>query len=347
LINKLPVDASLMSVSERGMNIERGGIKTTTWDYTMSVVGPGPPAKKVWKYARKRGLKIIAKIQANNTWEISSVPYIPVPENVAKHVANLRDENIGGLMLSWTLGGYPSPNLEVVAAMGRDPDISPDQAMEQVAARRYGKAAKAVVAAWKNFSAAFNECPFGRIYQIPTQFGPANLLWSENTGYSATMVGIPYDDADGWSRPYGLEIFAGQLMKVAKGFESSLAELIDKTNEQKLKVNEHEELNSECRIAETVAIHFRSAANLTLFVKARRGLKKAENKEKRGTALNALEKILKEEIQLAKRMNELQRIDSRFGFEATNHYYYVPHDLVEKVINCRYLLDHWLSSERT
>ena len=62
--------------------------------------------------ARERGLRTIAKIQAGNTWELSAVPYIPALENVARHAARIREEGVDGLMLGWTLGGYPSPNLE-------------------------------------------------------------------------------------------------------------------------------------------------------------------------------------------------------------------------------------------
>ena len=40
------------------------------------------------------------------------------------------------------------------------------------------------------------------------------------------------------------------------------------------------------------------------------------------------------------------RLDSRIGFEASNQYYYVPLDLVEKVLNCRDLLDRWLPAQR-
>jgi hypothetical protein len=39
-------------------------------------------------------------------------------------------------------------------------------------------------------------------------------------------------------------------------------------------------------------------------------------------------------------MFELSSTDSRLGFEASNHYFYVPLDLVEKVINCNYLKTH-------
>lgn len=40
-----------------------------------------------------------------------------------------------------------------------------------------------------------------------------------------------------------------------------------------------------------------------------------------------------------RRLYELQRADSRLGFEALNPYYYVPVDLMEKVVNCRALLN--------
>ena len=53
----------------------------------------------------------LAKVQFNNTWEISAVPYIPVPQLIVKHCENLRKAGVSGLMAAWTCGGYPSPNL--------------------------------------------------------------------------------------------------------------------------------------------------------------------------------------------------------------------------------------------
>ena len=38
------------------------------------------------------------------------------------------------------------------------------------------------------------------------------------------------------------------------------------------------------------------------------------------------------------RLFHLQEQDSRIGFEATNQYYYLPIDLMEKVVNCDHLL---------
>ncbi len=60
-----------------------------------------------WQVARQHGLKTVAKVQFNNTWELSSVPYLPVMDLVAEHCSRLSKVGVDGLMLSWSVGGYP------------------------------------------------------------------------------------------------------------------------------------------------------------------------------------------------------------------------------------------------
>ncbi len=321
IIARLPDGVALMSVSEWGVPIEPGGVKSAVGEYSLSAVGPGPRAVRHWALARKRGLPTMAKLQIGTTWELSSVPYIPVVENVARHMENLRKEGLDGVMLGWTLGGHPSPNLEVVAEMGGD--VSVDEAMNRVAKRLHGDAnAAAVVQAWKDCSAAFREFPFHveTVYRAPLQMGPANPLWETPTGWKSTMIGFPYDDLDGWRAVYPPEVFAAQLMKVAEGFERAAGAL---------------PVPPERRIIEACALHFRSVANQARFVTARKA-----------RAFDDLEKILKDELETARRLHAIRSLDSRIGFEASNHYYYMPLDLVEKVLNCRDLLDRWLPEER-
>lgn len=343
VIHSLPQKAALMSVSEWDLAIERGGVKSNVGEYSISSIGPGPRALRHWKAAQKRGLSTIAKIQAGNTWEIAAVPYIPAMENVATHAANLRDAGVNGMMLGWTLGGYPSPNLEIVSAIGNDKSLSPVQAMEQVAQRRFGAAGPAVVQAWRQFSKAFSEYPFGGgLYFAPLQMGPANLLWEKPTGYSATMVGLPYDDVKTWAANYPVDVFIRQLHKVALGFVQGLGQLIEHNRKIKLPAKERKALESEYSVAETVAIHFHSAANQAQFVVLRDRLQTEKEQRQRQETIKQLAGILKTEISLAKRMHVLQCRDSRLGFEASNHYFYTPADLIEKVLNCRDLLDRWL-----
>ena len=344
VIRQLPAGAALQSVSEWSLPIERGGVKSEVGEYSISAIGPGPRAQRHWKIARERGLKTIAKIQAGCTWELSTVPYIPAMENVARHAENLRGVNVNGLMLGWTLGGYPSLNLEVVAEALAG--ASADEAMRRVAERRFGQAlAPAVVTAWRGFSAAFREFPYhgGVVYQAPQQGGPANLLWAEPTGYGATMVGFPYDDLDGWRAIYPPQIFVQQFEKVADGFDRSLQELKGAVARVKAATPaQRRALDAECRVAEAAAIHFRSCANQARFVMARRSVTAAKTSGERAPHVAEIERVIKGEIALARRLHEIQSHDSRIGFEASNQYYYVPIDLVEKVLNCRDLLERWL-----
>ncbi len=349
VIRRLPDGVALMSVSEWRLPLERGGIKTEVGEYSISAVGPGPRAKRHWQLARERGLKIVAKIQAGNTWELSAVPYIPALENVARHAENLRAVGVDGLMLGWTLGGYPSPNLEVVSETLAG--ASAATALQRVAERRFGSPlAPAVVAAWRAFSAAFSEFPFhvGVLYSGPQQLGPANLLWSEPTRYHATMVGFPYDDLDAWRAVYQPETFIQQFERVADGFDAALDSLRRSAaaTAGPIAPAHRAAFDDECRVAEAAAIHFRSVANQSRFLLARRAVTAAQSANEAAPHIATLEKLIKAQLSLARRLYRIQARDSRIGFEASNQYYYVPIDLLEKMLNCRDLLARWLSQLR-
>jgi hypothetical protein len=343
-IDQLPDGVSFMSVSEWSIPIERGGVQTVIGEYSISTIGPGPRATRHWNRARAHGLKTLAKIQANNTWELSSVPYIPALENVAQHAANLREAGVDGLQLSWTLGGHPSPNLEVVAELGKPDAPSVDEALLNVARNRYGEThAENVVEAWKKFSEAFSEFPYhgGTMYNAPQQMGPANLLWGEPTGYRSTMVGFPYDDLDSWRAVYPPEVFVDQFGKVAVGFTSGAGSI----GKESHAIQVGSPLWDEIQIAKACAIHFGSVVNQATFVDARDRLDSTTEAEQRAELLAVMKKALKDEIDSAKRLHDIQCQDSRIGFEATNQYFYIPVDLAEKVLNGYDLLERLNSAE--
>jgi hypothetical protein len=250
-------------------------------------------------------------------------------------------------MLSWSVGGYPSPNLAIVRQFDRDPPPTVSQALATVAQTRYGpQAAGDVLTAWSKLSTAFAEYPFhvGLLYQGPQQWGPANLLYPEPTKYRATMVGFPYDDLDGWRAIYPPEVLAGQFEKVATGWGEGVAiyrQAVAKAGGPSQQAN----LRSDLNVTEAAYLHFRSVANQIRFILARDALRagKLTDAEREAKA-NALKEIVTNEIQNARRLFALTRADPRIGFEASNHYYYLPLDLVEKVVNCEYVLNTWLPS---
>ncbi len=341
VIERLPANVSLMSVSEWSLPIERGGVKSTVGEYSISAVGPGPRARKHWALARQRGLSVIAKIQAGNTWELSSIPYIPALALIEEHARNLRDEKIDGLMLGWTLGGYPSPNLETIAQVLAGGELS------TVALRRFGATlAPFVLNAWKQCSIAFREFPFDImvLYFAPLQYGPSNLLWGEPTNYASTMAGFHYDDLDAWRSIYPAETFITQLEKVGSGFS-----LAGRRLKQELapfagsKPAAHwMAANSEQQLMAAAALHWQSVANQAQFIKTRQRLQAIPDKKTAQPLLTELAGLLHAEMKAALELYQLQTSDSRIGFEASNQYYYVPMDLVEKMLNCQDLLDRWL-----
>lgn len=322
-IRRLPDGISLQSVSEWDVPIQRGGVASRVGEYSLSAIGPGPRARRHWAVARERGLPILAKIQAANTWELSAVPFIPAIAQAWQHGRNLREEGVEGLMLGWTLGGHPSPNLQAAIAGLEGEDL------ETVARRRHGdQLAPAVLEAWQGYSRAFQEFPFhvGCVYLAPWQMGPANPLWGDPTGYGASMVGLPYDDIDRWRAIYPIETWCQQLEKVADGFRRTLDQLRETIPTSQMSP----ELTEELRFAEVCSLHWRSAATQARWITHRNA--------GRSDSVAAREH-LRAEIHHARQLHALQSADSRIGFEASNHYFYVPLDLVEKVINCRWLLE--------
>jgi hypothetical protein len=185
-------------------------------------------------------------------------------------------------------------------------------------------------------SRAFEEFPYhiGVVYQGPQQVGPANLLWEKPTRYASTMVGFPYDDLDGWRSVYPADVFANQLRKVTAGFEKG-AEQLRKTAPQA--TFHREERVDQARIAEAVALHYGSVANQADFVRIRNSMPNMSEVDRK-SAQEDIRQLLVSELDKAKRLHAIQIADSRIGFEASNQYYYVPVDLIEKVINVEDLL---------
>jgi hypothetical protein len=335
LIPKLPPDTRFMSVSEWSTPIERGGIKTEIGEYSISVVAASPHTTANWKLARSAGVRTMAKTQFNNTWEISAVPYIPVPHLIARHCAGLTRAGISGLMASWTLGGYPSPNLEVAKEFYFSRSAGPDEAIRKVARRRYGaQAAAGVVDAWASFSKAFELYPYSvAIYTIPTQHGPANPLRAKPTGVRNSMILMPQDDYKRWSGKYPPEVVQREFSRMADLWEQALPRFREAM--RAVPISRRRQADEDLAIAETCYLHFRSTANQFAFYLLRDGPRTPE-------ALQRMRAIAKAEIELARRLYPLARLHSVIAYEASNHYYYRPADLAEKILNCQWLLDNEL-----
>ena len=318
LIKKLPDNVILLNVSENWMDYEIAGVKGNVIDYTLSMPGPSEWSKHTWKLARSLNMETAAKVQINNSWECSTAPFLPVYDTVLTHVNNLKKENVSHMMLSWTLGGYPSENIKIASSLFFDDENANEDAYETVLNNSYGKYAGIVKKAAKQFSEAFKEYPFSchSMYYGPQNLGSANLLHKTPSGFTATMTCYPYDDLETWRLGYTEEIFEEQYRKLSEKWEKGLEILED------MPVCEFSDM------ALYGYTFFKSSYNQVRFIRIR------GNDNLRDECVN----ILKDEINLAKTAYEIMSRNSAVGYEAANHYYVNKTMLAEKIISCSLMI---------
>ena len=298
----------------------------------MSNPGPGEWAKNNWNLAKKHGHECCAKVQFNNTWECSGVPYIPVFDLVAEHAVNLKNEGIRHMMLSWTLGGAPSPSLSLVSGIFNgeyNPDTCVDEMIDDVFSTG---CADTVKKAQRIMSDAFRQFPFSCsvVYVAPLTSGPRSVFYPERTGRRGAMVGISFDSVNAWSAEYAEDVFERQMALVVEPWREAVR-LLDACADTS---DEFEEFKS---CAKGTLVHFESVLHLTRFVRARNAMLDGEkvidgNRDVMQVMMQALDE---EEANVINAIR-VQSKDSRIGFEASNHYNFSRQDLVEKLVNIDY-----------
>ena len=312
-IDSIPTDVIIQCNSEANMEYTRGGIRGNIIDYSMSIPGPGPDARFIWDYAKSKGHEVSAKVQVNVTWECSALPFLPVFDLIREHMRGLKRTGVNHLMLSWTLGGYPSFNLKLASACLENPS---EETYDSLLKEEFGEYDTVVKKAAKVFSLAFSEFPFDvwTLYKGPQNPGPSNLLYSSPSGFEATMTCYCYDDIDSWRSIYPRDIYIEQLRKLSVKWKQGLDILCDMPDC----------LFKQC--AEGGYMMFRSSYLQALYT---------DNRDNGVTEHNG--EILHEEKELAINMYKLMLKNNFIGYEAANHYYFNKTMLAEKFINCEYL----------
>lgn len=319
-VDLLDNDIELLFVSEAKKQFVRGGVQSIIGDYSISVVGPSDLARKLLGYAKAKGHKTWAKVQFNNSWECSAVPYIPVFDLMVEHVENVKGLGVEGLMTGWSLGGYPGGALPLLNACCAKEKVDLNKWYSEVYGDNYLTVQKAI----NVFSKAFTNFPFSvdSIYFAGHNLGCGNVWSLEKQNRESTMVCFSFDDYDKYTKPYGIDVYIKLLSNLTSQWEKGL-ELLNKETGNKA----YQEL-LDCAL--TAYAHFKSSLNLCLFSKY-----KVDVIKNREILLNCIES----ERELTKLTYELICRDAKIGFEMTNHYYYNYNSLMYKLINlesCEY-----------
>lgn len=311
-IDRLPREVIVMSNSEAMKAFEIGGVKGKVQDYSMSIPGPSSLARSVWEYAKSCGHEVCAKVQVNVTWECSTVPYLPVFDLIREHMTGLRTCGVEHLMLSWTLGGYPSVNLKVAADCLIDPSQERYLALLE---EEFGVHAPTVAKAATLFSKAFRHFPFHltTLYNGPQNAGPSNLLFAKATGLRSTMTCYAFDDLEKWRSIYPVDVFVEQLRLLSEGWREGVQALAALPDDSEI-----------CQMAEMAYTVFRSSYLQARFIT-----------ERDSGACTAATVAEEGELALIAYRRMVQ--NPAMGYEAANHYYYNKGMLIEKVLNCDHL----------
>ncbi len=309
-IARMDQKIDILSVSEMG-GVMMDGKRVEVEEYAISKIGPCEETKKALSYARELGHKVMAKVQVNSSWEMAVVPYVPVFDLIMEHMGNLKALGVSGLMLSWTVGGYPTVSLDLVNRFFAD-GFSYDEFL----ASHFGEQASLVKQAVRHFSDGFRHYPhtIPMLYDGPQELGPSNLLYPAATGYTATMVTYAYDDYNTWRGRYELPAWLALLESLLCEWEKGLALLAD--------VKGNAAFDELCRFAEVVYVNLRSTVVQARYNAARDAGRREE-----------LPALLAEEKQLTERLYRLAAADARIGYEASNHYYFTQNSFLEKLIN--------------
>ncbi len=312
----------LLSVSEEHVPFTRGGVDGYVRDYSMSVPGPGEKATRRWNAALENGMKPVAKIQINGSWEMSAMPFVPIFGLIGEHLQNVKNAGVRDVMLTWTVGGSPSPITKFTCAF-LDSEETLETALPAFLKAEYGAAADVVAKADAQFCKAFREYPFDItvIYNGPHTFGPMAPFFEEPSGCASTMVGFPYDDLDGYRSQFPREVFESQFGKMTAEWKKGLDILESYTDTSPAYV----EL---CRMAKATYCHIASTYN---------HIRHVRHRDLGDTA--GVKAAILDEQKVVEMLMPLRAEDSRIGFEASNQYYFSMQDLVEKQINLAYLAD--------
>lgn len=310
----------IQCTSEEAMEYTIGGVNGRVLDYTMSLCGPGEKAKSMWAVARECNLEMSAKVQINNTWEMSVVPFLPVFGKVETHIRQLKQEGIAHLHAGWTLGGCPSPNLRLAAWLMEEKGSLRDFLVDWLGA----ELGEPVYEAQKKLSDAFSHYPFhiDTLYFGPQNFSPMAPFFLQKTGYEASMIGYPYDDLEKWTSIYPVDVYENEYRLLCEEWSEGLEALL------KLK-GKNPELDEVILMAAAVNCQYQSAYHHIRFVKCRdTAIAQGEELPK-----EELLCIVREEMQTVEELMKLRIQDSRIGFESSNQYFYTMQDLKEKMVN--------------
>jgi hypothetical protein len=316
LLPLLPKDIIVQPDFDKGMDLERDGVRNHTEDYNISSLGPPALFVKEYQKARSLGLTVTTKTENSISQEFIFVPYIPCMEQWYQRDANMRVYDLGGWFGNWFFYGFTSSRPEqIINRLAFDPAPPMENLLAQQAERDFGhEAAPYALRAWHDFSEGIRAYPYSdpvARYPGPVQKGPSQPFFIDASVKSYGRARAWQNDLK-WTEPWGPVITAKYLGQVEQWYAKGNAEL-----EVALRVAGEAYrpgIESELRIGRTIQTSTRSVLNLLDWLQVRERSFNAKTEGERRDALTRMEQIAVAERENAQGILPALEEDSRLGY---------------------------------
>lgn len=326
LISLLPEDVIILCDFERGGYKKILNRKLEIDEYSLSYTGPSLRFKKLFHLAKKRNMKVMAKLQIGTTHELVTVPYIPVPYSIAEKLHRIRKMGVDGYLGCWIFGGDISPMSKTAGKLSINPFLLPAKAVKDVAVEEFGKeTAQYVLKAWRHFSVAWQNYPFSIpfLYFSPVNYATALPFTLKDRKVEAipSWLSLPRDskghiiagnNLNVWIVPFEAEFVVRAFKKLISKWKKG----IDVLKEGK-KHFEHSRYIREMDLAVHISLVIRSTINIIEFYRLLKKYRKGDE-----TVKEKLNKILKDELAIVEKDREIIKRNKDFGYhpEAKEHF---------------------------
>ncbi len=332
-------------------NFESGGSKLQlgkerhVGDYWLSYVGPSEVFQNVAAGAAKGGVEMAAKIQACNSFEVSTVPYVSVPGNLYKKYLAMRGLGVTAVMQCWYLGNMPSVmNRAAASELPFAPEgLTEEEFLLELARRDWGPDhAQSIVRAWQLFAKAYGHYPLSNAFQY---YGPMH----DGVAWPLHLKPVHGNLSPIWKLKYPPsgdrigECFSGshslpEVLELCKRLSDTWQEGLEVLLEIKPRFVKDPARLQDITMAEALGIQFRSGYNILRFYDLRERLL-YNSEAPQEDILKLLREIVEEEIENSSKLATLCERNPFLGFQAeAEGYKYFPSKLRWRVGLLRNLL---------
>ena len=336
IVSGMPEDCILVSDFERGGHKKILGHRDHVVDeYSLSYVGPSEAFMNKLALAKRRGIRVIPKLQIGTTHELATVVSLPLIKNICEKAKFMREQNIDSYLGCWNFGSQLSANTMAFNFFLEIKDFTNIDLMLKAFCQNFfpNSDVKKVMEAWKYFCQAMDCYPFciHFLYFSPLNY-TLSLLFQPGP-LSLGSVGRSWlpdprgDDLADSIKDFSLEEIISGLEQVAelwsKGGRSLESGLLHCSSQL---------ASSELNNAALCECIFKSAVNSYRFYKLK--------KHWRGTDdLPEFRRLLSLELKIVEAASPLTVNDVRQGFHVEGYTYMFNTQLLkEKLKRGRQLL---------